>query len=187
MGPKGANKSAAASLQVDGHPRINLRTGGKAANTREITDRRAFQTRAGVGRGRRGIPMAPETLAKTALARTLADVLGDFSDLIAKQIQLARAEITANISSGILASTWLGLAALLFLLAVVLVIEAAVFGIANTGIALHWACLMVAAVLAGVGGATLVYARSVARDTLTPARSIRQMNKDISAAKEHLV
>jgi hypothetical protein len=130
--------------------------------------------------------MAPETLAKSTLTRTLADVLGDFSDLVAKQIQLARAEITANISSGILAGVWLAVAALLFLLSAVLVIEAAVFGIASTGIALHWACLMVAALLAAIGGGILFYARSVTRDALTPSRSIRQMNKDISAAKEHL-
>ena len=69
--------------------------------------------------------MAPETLAKSTLTRTLADVLGHFSDLVAKQIQLARAEITANISSGLLASIWLVVATLLFLLAGVLVIQAA--------------------------------------------------------------
>jgi hypothetical protein len=130
--------------------------------------------------------MAPETLAKSTLTRTLADVLGDFSDLVAKQIQLARAEITANISMGLLASIWLVVAAVLLLLAGVLVVEAAVFGIASTGVALHWACLMVAALLAAIGGGILLYARSVARDTLSPARSIRQVNKDILAAKEHL-
>jgi uncharacterized membrane protein len=130
--------------------------------------------------------MVPEALAKSALTRTLADALGDFSDLVAKQIQLARAEITDNISNGILASIWLVVAGVLFLLAGVLVVEAAVFGLASTGIALHWACLMIAALLAATAGGILLYARSVARDTLTPARSIRQMNKDILAAKEHL-
>ena len=130
-----------------------------------------------------GAPMAPEALAKSTLIRTLADVLGDFSDLVAKQIQLARAEISANISNGILSSIWLGLAALLFLLSGVLVLEAAVFAIASAGIALYWACLMVAAVLAAIGGGVLLYARSAARDTLTPSHSIRQMNKDISAAE----
>jgi hypothetical protein len=130
--------------------------------------------------------MAPETLTKSTLTRTLADVFGDFSDLVAKQIQLARAEITANISMGLLASIWLIVAAVLFLLAGVLVVEAAVFGIASTGVALHWACLMVAALLAVIGGGILLYARSVARDTFSPARSIRQVNKDILAAKEHL-
>ncbi len=131
-------------------------------------------------------PMKPEALAQSTLTRAMADVLSDFSDLVAKQIQLARAEITANISSGILSSIWLVLAALLFLVAGILVVEAAVFSIASTGIALHWACLMVAAAVAAIGGGMLVYARSLARDTLTPSRSIRQINKDISAAKEHL-
>ena len=117
-----------------------------------------------------GAPMAPEALAKSTLMRTLADVLGDFSDLVAKQIQLSRAEISANISNGILSSIWLGLAALLFLLSGVLVLEAAVF----------------AAALAAIGGGVFLYARYSARDTLTPSRSIRQMDKDISAVKEHL-
>jgi hypothetical protein len=130
--------------------------------------------------------MAPEALAKSTLIQTLADLLGDFSDLIAKQIQLARAEITANISNGIVSSIWLGLAAMLFLLAGVLVLEAGVFAIASAGIALYWACLMVAAALAAIGGGVFLYARSVAGDTLAPSRSIRQMNKDISAVKEHL-
>ena|ERR1700720_2785081 len=131
-------------------------------------------------------PMAPEALAKSTLIQTLADLLGDFSDLVAKQIQLARAEITATISNGIVSSIWLGLAAILFLLAGVLVLEAGVFAIASAGIALYWACLMVAAALAVIGGGVFLYARSATRDALTPSRSIRQMDKDISAVKEHL-
>jgi len=130
--------------------------------------------------------MEPEVLTKSTLGRTLADVLSDFSDLIAKQIQLARAEIAANISNGILASGWLILGAVLFLLAGILVIEAAVFAIGSTGIELYWACLIVAAVLAALGGAMLLYAQSVARGALTPSRSIRQVENDIRAAKEHL-
>jgi hypothetical protein len=130
--------------------------------------------------------MPIEGTAKSTLSRTLADTLGDFSDLIAKQIQLAKAEIAANISSGLLASVWLIAAALLFLLAGLLVIEAAVFGIASLGIALHWASLIVAAALAAIGAGLLFYARSAARDALIPERSIRQIGRDISAAKEQL-
>jgi hypothetical protein len=130
--------------------------------------------------------MIPNALGKSSLTRTLADVLGDFSDLVAKQIELARAEINANITTAVQASLWLVGAAILFVMAIGLIIEAAVFGVASTGIALHWACLIVAAVLAVIGTGLFFYGRSVAHERLSPTRSIRQMNKDISAAKEQL-
>jgi nitrate reductase gamma subunit len=130
--------------------------------------------------------MTPEALGKTGLARSLADVLGDISDLLVKQIQLAKSEVMANIGRGVRAGIWAGAAAFLFMLAAVTAIEALVFGIASTGIALHWACLMVAAVLAVIGIVLLIYARSAAANALIPERSIRQVNKDISVAKEQL-
>ena len=130
--------------------------------------------------------MMPGALGKTVLARSLADVLSDISDLLAKQIQLAKSEIMANIGRGVRAAVWAGAAAFLFLLAAVMAIEALVFGIASTGIALHWACLLVAALLVVIGAALLLYARSAAANALVPERSIRQVNKDISVAKEQL-
>ena len=130
--------------------------------------------------------MASEALGKTGLARSLADVLGDVSDLLSKQIQLAKSEIMANIGRGVRTAVWAGAAAFLFLLAAILVVEAIVFGIASAGIALHWACLIVAAVLAIIGAALLMYARSAAANALVPERSIRQVNRDISVAKEQL-
>lgn len=130
--------------------------------------------------------MASEALGKTGLARSLADVLGDVSDLLSKQIQLAKSEIMANIGRGVRTAVWAGAAAFLFVLAAILVVEAIVFGIASAGIALHWACLIVAAVLAIIGAALLMYARSAAANALVPERSIRQVNRDISVAKEQL-
>jgi uncharacterized membrane protein len=130
--------------------------------------------------------MEVKVLANSTLPRAVADALSDFSELVSKEIQLAKAEIAANISSGIAASAWLIAAALLILLAGFLVVEAAVFGIASFGIALHWACLIVAAAVAAIGAGLIFYARSTSRNALTPARTIRQVNKDISAAKEQL-
>ena len=75
--------------------------------------------------------MTFDGLRKRPLPRTLAELLGDFADLVSKQIQLARAEITANLSSALFASAWVIVAALLFLLAGVLLIEGAVFTLAS--------------------------------------------------------
>ena len=130
--------------------------------------------------------MASEALGKTGLARSLADVLGDVSDLLSKQIQLAKSEIMANIGRGVRTAVWAGAAAFLFLLAAILVVEAIVFGIASAGIALHWACLLVAALLVVIGAALLIYARSAGANALVPERSIRQVNRDIGVAKEQL-
>jgi hypothetical protein len=130
--------------------------------------------------------MTPEALGRTRLARSLADVLADTSELFSKQIQLAKSEVMANIGRGVRAGVWTIAAAFLFLLTAILLIEAAVFGIASAGIALHWACLMVAAVLAAIGFGLIIYSRQLMRNALVPERSVRQFNKDISVAKEQL-
>ena len=130
--------------------------------------------------------MTPEALGRTRLARSLADVLADTSELFSKQIQLAKSEVMANIGRGVRAGVWTIAAAFLFLLTAILLIEAAVFGIASAGIAVHWACLMVAAVLAAIGLGLIVYSRQLMRNALVPERSVRQFNKDISVAKEQL-
>ena len=130
--------------------------------------------------------MTPEALGRTRLARSLADVLADTSELFSKQIQLAKSEVMANIGRGVRAGVWTIAAAFLFVLTAILLIEAAVFGIASAGIAVHWACLMVAAVLAAIGLGLIVYSRQLMRNALVPERSVRQVSKDISVAKEQL-
>jgi putative superfamily III holin-X len=130
--------------------------------------------------------MAHDSIRNTTLVHTLADVLGDVSDLVQKEIRLARAEIAAKLMSGVQASPWMAAAGLLSFVAALLVIEAIVFALASFGLALYWACLVVAAVLAGGGAAAFAYGRSAAREMLVPARGIRQINEDIRTAKEQL-
>jgi hypothetical protein len=65
-------------------------------------------------------------------------------------------------------------------------VEAAVFAIASFGLALHWSCLLVAAVLAAGGAAAFYHARSVAEDNLLPTRTAKQITQDIKIAKEQL-
>ena len=117
--------------------------------------------------------MTPEALGKTRLARSLSDAVADTSDLFSKQIQLAKSEVMADIGRGVRASVWTIAAAFLF-------------GIASAGIAVHWACLMVAAVWAAIGLGLIVYSRQFMRNALVPERSVRQFNKDISVAKEQM-
>ena len=67
-----------------------------------------------------------------------------------------------------------------------LIVQAAVFAVASFGFALHWSCLIVAAVLAAVGAAAFVKGRADASEDLTPNRTIHQVKQDIAIAKEQL-
>jgi hypothetical protein len=130
--------------------------------------------------------MAYEALRNSTLPRALADVLRDVSDLLQKEVRLARAEINHKIASGAQAGLWMAGAALLFLVAALLVVEAAVFALATAGMPLPWACLLVAVAIAIIGAVAFAYGRSAVREALTPARSIKQINEDVRTVKENL-
>ena len=130
--------------------------------------------------------MALDRLQNSALAQAFTGLLADFGDLAQKEMQLAKAEVTEKITSWLHASIWMVAAGLLALIALLLVVEAAVFAIASFGLALHWACLVVAAVLAAAAIAAFYHGRSVADDDLLPKRSARQISQDIRTAKEQL-
>ena len=120
------------------------------------------------------------------LLRTLKDLLADLSDLAQKEIRLAKAEVTATVFSRVKSSVWMIAAASLGLIAVMLAVQAAVFAIASFGLALHWACLLMAAVLAAAGTALYHHGQAVADEQIFPTRTVRQIAKDIQTAKEQL-
>jgi uncharacterized membrane protein YgcG len=130
--------------------------------------------------------MAYERLRNSGLTQALTDLLADLGDLVQKEIQLAKAEVTETITSRLRASVWMVAAAFLGLIAALLVVEAAVFALASLGLEFHWACLLVAAVLAAAGAAAFYHGRSVAETELLPTRTVRQITKDIKTAKEQL-
>ena len=130
--------------------------------------------------------MAYERLRNSGLTQALSDLFGDLGDLVQKEFQLAKAEITDKITSRLRASVWMVSAGFLGLIAALLVVEAAVFALASLGLELHWACLLVAAVLAAAGAAAFYHGRSVAESELLPTRTVRQVTQDIKTAKEQL-
>jgi hypothetical protein len=72
------------------------------------------------------------------------------------------------------------------MVAALLLVEAAVFAIASFGIALHWSCLIVAALFAAAAAGAFFQGRSQAQDELLPTRTARQISQDIRTAKEQL-
>jgi uncharacterized membrane protein YgcG len=85
--------------------------------------------------------MAPDRLRNSGLMQSLTDLLADLSDLVQKEIRLAKAEVTEKITAQVQASIWMVAAAFLGLVAALLVVEAAVFALASFGLALYWSCL----------------------------------------------
>jgi uncharacterized membrane protein YqjE len=128
--------------------------------------------------------MGPDAIRKSALTRTLADVLGDLSELMRTELRLARAELTEKLTSVVSAVAWMGVAGVLWILTAMLAVEALVFGIASFGLALHWSCLVVAAALAVLGLVAFAFGRSAVHGDVLPTRSIRQINESIKTAKE---
>lgn len=130
--------------------------------------------------------MTYDATRNSTLTRTLANVFGDFSDLVRAELRLARAELSENIATAVRASTFLVVAAVLGLFAFAVILEAIIFGLVAYGLPLYGACLIVAAALAVLGLAAFAYGRSAARHDLVPKRSIRHMNEGIQIAKEQL-
>jgi VIT1/CCC1 family predicted Fe2+/Mn2+ transporter len=130
--------------------------------------------------------MAHDGWSSSELVRSFRAVLQDFSDLVQKEIRLAKAEVTDKVASKIQAGIWMAVALLLGVLAVILLVATAVLAIVALGVAPHWACLIVAALLGVAAAAFFFYGRALAKEELTPTRAMRQVALDIKTAKEQL-
>jgi uncharacterized membrane protein YqjE len=131
--------------------------------------------------------MAADRIGASALPQAISHVLADLADLFGKELRLARAELSTNIAAKLHAGIWMSAAAVLGLIGLLALVEAAILFIASYyGIALHWASLIVAVALAVIAGLTMLRARSQAQEPVAPTRAVEQIKKDISVAKEQL-
>jgi Putative Actinobacterial Holin-X, holin superfamily III len=130
--------------------------------------------------------MAHDALRNTPVTRAFSDVLTDLSDLISKELRLAKAEMADKIATKLQGSVWVAIAGLFGLVVLLLLVEAAVFAVASFGFALHWACLLVAGALALIAVGAFLYGRLAAGADITPSRTINQITNDINTVKEQL-
>lgn len=120
------------------------------------------------------------------LPEALSDVVSDLAELFQKELRLARAELSSNISTKIRGGIWLGIAGLLGLLALVLILGALVAWIVTFGVSLHLAFLIAAAGVALIAVLAYYAGRSEAGAEIAPARTMNQVRQDIETAKEQL-
>jgi hypothetical protein len=123
---------------------------------------------------------------QSAFLHTLANLVGDLTDLVQKEIALARAEITAKITERVEAAAWFAAAGLLGFIVLLLLVEAAVFGLVAVGLAPGWSCIVVAIATAALAGGAYFYGSAAVRSDARPNRSLRQINEDIRTVKEQL-
>jgi hypothetical protein len=130
--------------------------------------------------------MADESLWETRLIRAVTDLGADLADLVQKELRLARTEILQKLTLGLQAGAWFAIAAVLGFFAVVLILEALVFGIAAAGIPLWGSCLLVAFLLCVLAAVAFYYARRQSSQDMTPVRSARQFTRAIGTVREQI-
>ena len=123
---------------------------------------------------------------QTTVARALTDVVGDFTKLLQKELQLARAELSANFAAKLRGGLWLAIAAVFAGSTLLLILQALVFGIASYGVTIHWSCLIVAGFTVVLAALAFLVGRTDADRPLMPQRTIHQFQQDVSLSKEPL-
>jgi uncharacterized membrane protein YqjE len=131
--------------------------------------------------------MARERVSQQpGLPEVFSEVLSDFADLLRKELNLASAELSSNMSARLRGIVWVGLAGVLALAAFALILGALVAWITTFEISLHVAFMIVAAGVAVLAAIAYFAGSTEAKAELKPRRTINQVRQDIETAKEQL-
>lgn len=128
-----------------------------------------------------------QTVDGLALIRSLSEIVADFADLFQKELKLAKAEVSDNIARTLRAGVWMIVAGVFAVLILLLIVQAAVFGLIEWGVAPPWACLLVALALGVMAIGCFLKGRSDVARGIVPERAISQIKQDIKSTKEQLV
>jgi 2-methylcitrate dehydratase PrpD len=121
-----------------------------------------------------------------SIAELFSTVTGDLANLVRKESELIRAEVSEKISSAAKAGAQMSVGAALLLGGFLTLMAAAVIGLSKV-MDPFWAALLVG-VVAGLVGFTLVRSASkkVSPAELMPDRATRQIQKDAQLVKEQV-
>lgn len=130
--------------------------------------------------------MSDASLKNVTLLGIAGDILSECTDLIEKELRLAKAEISENIAARLSAGLWMAASLMFGLIAFLLLIEGLIFLAVHRGVSPYIASFAAMAVVAIIGGALYAKAKAATRADLLPTKSIRSFNRDIQTAKEQL-
>jgi Putative Actinobacterial Holin-X, holin superfamily III len=123
-------------------------------------------------------------LRRSALTHAIGDVLQDVSKLVQMEMRLAKAELASGLHNVVWKVGLLAVAGVFAVVAILALIEAAIFALMSYGMAASLACLIVGCAVAVL--ALIAYFAGRSRTSVTPARTLQHMSVDIRTAKEHL-
>jgi hypothetical protein len=117
----------------------------------------------------------------------ISTALAQASRLIRDEVQLARAEMSANVSSALTPAAILGAGACVLIASLVLLLEALAAWFAQGGWSEPASHLFAALVgLALTAGLLWFGVSRLSATNLVPRRTVQQVREDVSAVKEHL-
>lgn len=122
----------------------------------------------------------------SALSNAVGDVLQDVSDLVQKEFQFARGEFSAKLDAIVRKVVWIAAAGLFAVIALVVLGQAAIFALADAGLALHWSCLIVSGAFAALAILAYVAGRAGDDGKLSSSTTLQHLTMDFRTAKEHL-
>src|SRR6185312_5702379 len=123
--------------------------------------------------------------ASRSLPDIFSDLVAQFTSLLQKEGQLARAELSENIGKAAMGLGFVIGGAVLLIPALVVLLDAAVAAITEQGhLAPYWSALIVGGVVLILGLALLAFGTSRLRPSnMIPTRTMQQLQRDASVAK----
>jgi Putative Actinobacterial Holin-X, holin superfamily III len=122
-----------------------------------------------------------------SLPNIFTDIVNQMRTLVRKEAQLARVEMSEKITQVAIGLGLIVVGAVLLMPALVILLQAGVAGLVEYGIKDPWAALIIggAALLIGIILA-LIGASRLKADRLVPNKTIHQVQRDISVAKDQV-
>lgn len=115
----------------------------------------------------------------------LSDAMSNVSGLVRSEVDLARAEISENVSKAGIALGLIAGAAIVALVALHVLAAALVAALTEAGIDPGWSALIVGAALAGLAYALITKGMNDLKLTsLAPTRTVENVQRDAAAVKE---
>lgn len=128
--------------------------------------------------------MSDDTTNKSA-GGLLSDALGNISGLVRNEVDLARAEISENLTQAGVAIGLIAGAAIIALVALNVLAAALVAALTELGLDGGWAALIVGVLLAGIAFALITKGvNDLKLSSLAPTRTLKNVKRDAAAVKD---
>jgi uncharacterized membrane protein YqjE len=131
--------------------------------------------------------MQASTNSNKSLGELFSDLSGDLSNLMRKEVQLAKTEMSENISRTVKNAILLVVAAVFVVFALFALVAAAIIGLGAV-VGSYWlSALIVAVVLLVIAGAlAMIGLSALKKASLAPKETVRTLQEDVQWAKQQI-